>query len=110
MLNLLVADLVESRFELCILVKEKDKALENAKLKNEEVIRLEKENLHHSKWISELEAQAREAAETHEAEMAKIKQEIEKLREDLEVEKAKREILSDKKIGYRKLQTFYKAH
>lgn len=64
---------MESQCELHILAEEKDKSLENAKLKNDEVAKFEAENLQLSKGISWPEARAKEAAQAHEAEMAKLK-------------------------------------
>jgi hypothetical protein len=60
MLDKLTIDFVESRFKLRVLVEKKDKALENEKLKNYEVIKLKSESMKHLKWIDKLEEQAKE--------------------------------------------------
>jgi hypothetical protein len=49
MLNTLVADLVECRYELHVVVEEKDKALKASRSKIDEIAKLEAKNLKHSK-------------------------------------------------------------
>lgn len=61
MLNTLVADLVECRYELHVVVEEKDKALKASRSKIDEIAKLEAENLKHSKWANELNTQIKES-------------------------------------------------
>lgn len=73
------------------------------KLKNDKVAKLKAKKLHHSSWIIVLKAQVEKGIEAHKAKMAKFREEIENLHENVEVEKAKKKSFQMKKINYRKM-------
>lgn len=97
-MNTLVEDLIQSRSKHCGLAEEKDKALHDTKLKFEQILELEAKAEQTLSLNCRAQNGATKAAEKYEAKATQFQREIEWLREDIRVEKAKKEILFNKKI------------
>lgn len=97
MFNTLAKDLIESLSELQKAIEEKDKLLEEDKLKDARVSELVAKKLWHSKEIKTFENKIKNTIDAPEAEMANLRAEMEELCENFEDEKAKREIFEDEK-------------
>jgi hypothetical protein len=69
--------------------------LEDARLKNVRIAELEAKKLRHSDRINNFENEMKKIVETHKAKMAKLREEMEDIWENFEVEKAKREVFED---------------
>lgn len=110
MLNTLVEDLIQSRSKHCGLAEEKDKALHDTKLKFEQILELEAKAEQTLSLNCRAQNGATKAAEKYEAKATQFQREIEWLREDIRVEKAKKEILFNKKNMQKKLWKIYELH
>lgn len=97
MLNTLVGDLIESRSELWKAIEDKNKVLQEAKLKDVRITELEVNRVQHFEQVKTFENKIKSTPDSDEAEMAKQRAEVEKLCKNFEVEKAKQEIFKDDK-------------
>lgn len=90
LLNILEEALIRSRTELQKGIKEKDSILEVEKSKDDKILELEAKNLQQTKYFEELEAEMKQNTEAYKTKVAKLKDELAKISEKFEVEKAKK--------------------